>query len=57
MRIDQRRIVKKIFKSEPEGSRSRRRPRLRWLEDIEGRWLLRDGESRQLIWKKTGVLI
>jgi len=57
VRIDQRRIVKKIFKSEPEGSRSRRRPRLRWLEDIEGRWLLRDGESRQLIWKKTGVLI
>ena len=31
---DQGRAVKKIFESEPEGSRKRGRPRLRWLEDV-----------------------
>jgi hypothetical protein len=35
MRIDQGKTVQKIFESEPEGSRIRGRPRLRWLEDTE----------------------
>jgi hypothetical protein len=35
VRMDQGKAVKKIFESEPEGSRRRERPRLRWLEDIE----------------------
>ena len=33
--MKQERTVKKIFESEPEGSRRRRKPRLRWLEDVE----------------------
>ena len=33
--MDQERTVKKVFESKVEGSRSRRRPRLRWLEDVE----------------------
>jgi len=32
--MDQGRTVKKIFDSEPEGSRRRVRPRMRWLEDV-----------------------
>jgi len=35
VRMDQGRIVKKIFESKPEGSRRRGRPRMRWLEDVE----------------------
>jgi len=35
VRIDQGRIVKKVFGSKPEGSRRSGRPRLRWLEDVE----------------------
>jgi hypothetical protein len=35
LRMDQGRAVKKIFGSKPEGSRRRRRPRLRWQEDVE----------------------
>jgi len=35
VRMDQRRRVKKIFESKPEGSRRRGRPGLRWLEDAE----------------------
>jgi hypothetical protein len=35
VRIDQGRIVKKIFESKQEGSRRRGRPRMRWLEDVE----------------------
>jgi hypothetical protein len=34
-RIDQRRVVKKIFDSKPEGRRKVGRPRLRWLDDVE----------------------
>jgi hypothetical protein len=33
--MDKRRKIKKIFESRPEGSRRRRRPRLRWLESVE----------------------
>jgi hypothetical protein len=33
--MDQGRTMKKIFESEPEGSRRRGRPRMRWLEDVE----------------------
>ena len=33
--MDQVTTVKKIFESEPEGSRRGGRPRLRWLEDVE----------------------
>jgi len=35
VRLDQGRSVKKIFESNPAGSRRRGRPRLRWLEDTE----------------------
>ena len=35
VRTDQGRTVKTIFESEPEGSRRRGRPRIRWLEDIK----------------------
>jgi hypothetical protein len=34
-RIYQRRVVKKIFDSKPEGRRKVDRPRLRWLDDVE----------------------
>jgi hypothetical protein len=34
VRMDQERAIKKISESEPEGSRKRGRPRLRWLEDV-----------------------
>jgi hypothetical protein len=33
--MDQRRVVKKIFDSKPEGRRKVGRPRLRWLDDVE----------------------
>jgi hypothetical protein len=33
--MDQRREVKKIFDSKPEGRRKVGRPRLRWLDDVE----------------------
>ena len=32
--MDQGRIVKKIFDSKQEGSRTRGRPRVRWMEDV-----------------------
>jgi hypothetical protein len=35
VRMDQGRIVLKIFESKPEGSRRRVRPRMRWLEGVE----------------------
>jgi hypothetical protein len=35
VRIDQRRRVKKVFQSKPDGRRRRGIPRLRWLEDVE----------------------
>jgi hypothetical protein len=35
IRTDQRRVVKKIFDSKPEGRRKVGRPRLRWLDDVE----------------------
>ena len=35
VRVDQGRVIKKIFESKQEGSRIRGRPRLRWLEDAE----------------------
>jgi len=35
VRMGQRRRVKKIFESKPEGSRKRGGPRLRWLEHVE----------------------
>jgi hypothetical protein len=35
VRIDQVRIVKKIFESEPEGSRRKGRPWWWWVEDVE----------------------
>lgn len=34
-KVDQRRTVKKVLESKPEGSRRRGRPRLRWVEDVE----------------------
>jgi hypothetical protein len=33
--MDQRRVIKKIFDSKPEGRRKVGRPRLRWLHDVE----------------------
>jgi hypothetical protein len=33
--MDQRRVVKKIFDSKPNGRRDVGRPRLRWLDDME----------------------
>jgi hypothetical protein len=33
--MDQGRRVNKIFESKPKRSRGKRRPRLRWLEDVE----------------------
>jgi hypothetical protein len=33
--MDQRRVVKKIFDSKPEGRRKVGRPRLGWLDDVE----------------------
>jgi hypothetical protein len=33
--MDQRRFVKKIFDSKPEGRRKVGRPKLRWLDDME----------------------
>jgi hypothetical protein len=35
VRMDQGTTVKKISESNPEGSRRRRRPSLRWLEEVE----------------------
>jgi hypothetical protein len=35
IRMDQRRFVKKVFDSKPEGRRKVDRPRLRWLDDVE----------------------
>jgi len=35
VRMDQGKIVKKIFESKPQGSRRRGRPTIRWLEDVE----------------------
>jgi hypothetical protein len=34
-RMDQRRVVKKIFENKPEGRRKVGRPRWRWLHDVE----------------------
>ena len=34
VRMGQGRTVKKVFESKLEGNRRRRRPRLRWLEDV-----------------------
>jgi hypothetical protein len=34
-RMDQRRVVKKIYDSKPEGRRKVGRPKLRWLDDVE----------------------
>ena len=33
--MKQGRTVKKIFESKPEGGRRSRKPKLRWLEDVE----------------------
>jgi hypothetical protein len=33
--MDQRKVVKKIFDSKPEGRRKVGRPRLTWLDDVE----------------------
>jgi hypothetical protein len=35
VRTDLGRTVKKTLESEPEGSRRKGKPRLRWLEEIE----------------------
>jgi hypothetical protein len=35
IRMDQRRVVKKIFDNKSEGRRKVGRPRLRWLDDVE----------------------
>jgi hypothetical protein len=35
IRMDQRRGVKQIFDSKPEGRRKVGRPRLRWLDDVD----------------------
>jgi hypothetical protein len=48
VRMDQRRRVKKISESKPEGSRKRGRPRLRWLEHVE---VVTVGSSR---WGRMG---
>jgi hypothetical protein len=34
-RMDQRKVVKKIFESKPEGRRKVGRPRFRWLDDVK----------------------
>ena len=34
-RMDNERLVKKIFESKPGGRRRKRRPGLRWVEDVE----------------------
>jgi len=48
VRIDDGKLVKKIFEREPEGSRRKGRPSLRWLEDIEkGVW-----ETEGKRWRK-----
>jgi hypothetical protein len=54
VRINQRRAVKKIFESNPEGSRRIARPRLRWLEDAEKalREVKASGDRRQSLGKK-----
>jgi hypothetical protein len=52
--MDYRRTVKKIFESQPEGSRRRGRSRMRCLEDVEkDLWEMkvRDGDRRQSIGK------
>jgi hypothetical protein len=33
--MNQTRVAKKNFENEPEGRMKMRRPRLRWLEDVE----------------------
>ena len=35
VRMDQRRTVKKIYESKPEGSRRQESPRFRWPEEVE----------------------
>jgi hypothetical protein len=35
IRVNNETVVKKIFESEPGGRRRKRRPRLRWMEDVE----------------------
>jgi hypothetical protein len=54
VRIDQGRTAKKIIESEQYGSRRRRRPRFRWLEDVEKDPLeirIRNGDGKQSIVK------
>jgi hypothetical protein len=66
VRVDQGRTDKKIFQSNPEGSRRRERPRFRWLEDVEKDFLLMkvkrryqkvvDREERASVIKETKVV-
>ena len=53
VRMDQGRTVKNIFESNPEGSRRRGRPRLRWLEKVEKdvREVKGSGDRRQSLGK------
>ena len=46
VRMDQGRIVKKIFGSKSEGSKRSGRPWLRWMEDVEK--YLREMEVKRL---------
>jgi hypothetical protein len=65
--MDQRRVVKKIFDSKPEGRRQVGRPRLRWLDDVENdlrvmkikRWREKKAQNREewtSVTKKAKVL-
>jgi hypothetical protein len=56
IRMDQRRVVKKIFDSKPEGRRKVDRPRLRWLDELEDdlrvmkvkRWRKKSSKQRRM---------
>lgn len=52
VRLDHGRLVKKMFESKPEGRRRMGRPRMTWLEDVEG-----DLRERKVeIWRQKTVL-
>jgi len=49
--MDQGRADKKVLESKQEGSRRRRRPRLRWIEDVEKALL----EMKVKRWRQKAV--
>jgi hypothetical protein len=47
VRMEDTRLPKMVFNAKPEGRRGVRRPRLRWLDDVEADikpWVLKGGE-------------